>query len=91
MHLARGHASAFPAAVPLANDACPIGLHRQPHPGDIDGKEGTFVLSGKRTAGFNGLSRPAVKAKDAVGLGDRVPTLEIPELPSIMGLPGADR
>src|SRR3974377_529705 len=90
MHLARECASAFPAAMTLANDACPIGLYRQPHPGDIDGKEDAFVLSGERTARFNGLSRPAIKAKDAVGLRDGIPALKITELPSIMGLSCAD-
>ena len=60
-----------------------IGLHCQPHAGDIDGKEGTFVLAGEHTAGLNGLSRPAIKAKDAVGLRDGVPALEITELAAI--------
>src|SRR3974377_1042847 len=90
MHLARGCASAFPAAMTLANNARPIGLHGQSYPCDIDGKEDALILSGEHTTGLDGLSRPAIKAKDAVGLRDRVPTLEITELPAIMGVPGAD-
>ena len=90
MHLARGDASSFAGAMTLADDAYRIGLHRKPYPGDIDGKEGAFVLSGEHTAGFDGLSRPAIEAKDAVGLGDGVPALEITKLPAIMGVPGAD-
>src|SRR3974377_1087181 len=90
MHLARGHPSAFPAAMTLADDGGALHRNRQTYAGDIDGKEGAFVLTGEHTAGLDGLSRPAIKAKDAVGLGDRVPALEITELPSIMGLPGAD-
>ena len=90
MYLARRCASTFPAAMTLANDARSIGLHGQPHPGDIDGKEEALVLSREHTTGLDGLSRPAIKAKDAIGLRDGVPTLEITELPSIMGVPGAD-
>src|SRR3974377_2094913 len=90
MYFPRGNTSSFPGAMTLAEDGGALRRNRQPHPGDIDGKEGAFVLSGEHTAGFDGLSAPAIKAKDAVGLGDRVPALEITELPSIMGLPGAD-
>src|SRR6516164_1617188 len=90
MHFTRRHPSAFPGAMTLADDRGALRRNRQPHPGDIDGKEGAFVLSGEHTAGFNGLSRPAIKAKDAVGLGDGVPALEITELPPIMGLFCAD-
>ena len=46
MHLARGCASAFPGAMTLANDGGALRRNRQPHPGDIDGKEGAFVLPG---------------------------------------------
>src|SRR6516165_3856434 len=90
MHLARGCASAFSAAVALANDARPIGLHGQSYPCDIDGKEDALVFPPEHTLGFQGLSRPTIKAKDAVGLGDGVPALEITELPSIMGVSYAD-
>ena len=46
MHLAGGHASTFPGAMTLADDDGALRRNRQPHPGDIDGKEGAFVLPG---------------------------------------------
>ena len=46
MHLARGCASAFPATMTFSDDACPIGLHGQSYPCDIDGKEDALILSG---------------------------------------------
>src|SRR3974390_1281540 len=58
MHLARGDPSTFPAALPLADDRGALCLNRQPYPGDIDGKEGAFVLPGEHTLGVQGLSRP---------------------------------
>ena len=46
MHLARRDPSAFPGAMALADDGSALRRNRQPHPGDIDGKEGAFVLPG---------------------------------------------
>ena len=89
MDLAGGGASAFPGAMAFPDNGCPIRLHGEPHPGDIDGEEGALGLPGQDALGFDGLSGPAVKAEDPVGLRDRVPALEVGQLPA-MGLPGAD-
>src|SRR3974377_138160 len=83
MYFPRGNTSSFPGAMTLAEDGGALRRNRQPHPGDIDSKEGAFVLSGQHTAGFNGLSRPAIKAKDAVRLRDRIPPLDITELAAV--------
>src|SRR3974377_437042 len=90
MYFPRGNTSSFPGAMTLAEDGGALRRNRQPHPGDIDGKEGAFVLSGEHTAGFDGLSRPAIEAKDAVSLRDGVPALEINELAPIMSVPCTD-
>ena len=71
------------------DDGCAIGLHGNPHPGDIDGEEGAAVLPGQHAFGFDGLPAPAVKAEDPVGLRDGVPALDIGEL-ATMELTGAD-
>ena len=89
MHLARGGASAFPGAMAFPDNGCPVRLHGDPHPGDIDGQERALGLPGQDALGFDGLSGPAVKAEDPVGLRDGVPALQIGQLPA-MGLPGAD-
>ena len=71
------------------NDGCAIGLDGDPHLGDIDGEEGAAVFPGQNATGFDGLSAPAIKAEDPVGLRDRVPAFDIGEL-TAMGLAGAD-
>ena len=71
------------------NDGCPVRMHGDAHPGDIDRQEGAAVLAGKDAFGFNRLPAPAVKAEDPVGLRDGVPAFEIGEL-AAMGLAGAD-
>ena len=80
---------AFAAAMAFADDCLPVCMHGDPHPGDIDREERAAVLSGQNAFGFNRLPVPAVEAEDAVGLRDRVPALEIGELPA-MRLAGAD-
>ena len=37
VHLAGGGASAFPGAMAFPDNGCPIRLHRDADPGDIDG------------------------------------------------------
>ena len=81
--------SAFPGAMAFPDNGCPVRLHRETHPGDVDGQEGTLGLPGEHALGFDGLSGPAVKAEDPVGLRDGVPALDIGQLPA-MGLPAAD-
>ena len=71
------------------NNGCPIRMHGDPDPGDVDRQEGAAVLPGQDAFGFDGLSVPAVKPEDPVGFRDGVPALEIGQLPA-MGLPGAD-
>ena len=73
----------------LTNDGCPIRMHGDPHPGDIDRQERAAVFAGKDAFGFDRLPVPAVKAEDPVGLRDGVPALEIGQLPA-MGLTGPD-
>jgi hypothetical protein len=48
-----------------------------PHSCEVDGNKASTVLSAEDTSGFEGLSTPAVKAKDPVGLRDSVPALQI--------------
>jgi hypothetical protein len=51
----------------LSDNVCAIRRNSQSHPCDIDGKEGALVFPAQHTLGFQGLSRPAIKAKDAIG------------------------
>ena len=46
MYLARGDASSFAGAMTLADDGGALRRNRQSYPGDIDDKEGAFVLPG---------------------------------------------
>ena len=89
VHLAGRCSAAFAGAMAFADDGCAVGMHGDPHPGDIDRQEGAAVLAGKDAFGFDRLPVPAVEAEDPVGLRDGVPALEIGELPA-MGLTGAD-
>ena len=89
MDLAGGGASAFTCAVTFANDGCAVGLHRNPHSGDIDREEGAAVFTGEDTAGFEGLPAPAIKAEDSIGFRDRVPAFDVGEFAAI-GFAGAD-
>ena len=66
----------------------PIRLHSETHPGDIDGEERAPGLPRYDALGFDGLSGPAVKADDPVGLRDGIPAIEVGQCPAV-GLPGA--
>ena len=57
MHLARRYPSAFPAAMTLADDGGALRRNRQPHPGDIDGKEGVPLFSRASTQRDSMVSR----------------------------------
>ena len=89
VHLAGGCAVAFAGAMAFTDDGCPVRMHGDPDPGDVDGQECAPVLAGKDAFGFDGLPAPAVKAEDPVGFRDGVPALEIGQLPA-MGLAGPD-
>ena len=73
----------------FANNGCAVSVHRDPDPGDVDREEGPTVFAGKHTARFEGLSVPAVEAKDPIGFRNRVPALDVGKLAAI-GLAGAD-
>ena len=73
----------------LADDRCAAGMHRNPHPRDIDRQERASVLPGQDAAGFQRLPAPAIKAKYPVGFRDDIPALQIGELAAI-GLAGPD-
>ena len=90
MDFARGVGPAFAGAMALTNDLDPVCLNRDAHLGCIDGKEGAAVFTGQQAARFNGLPAPAIEAKDAFGLRDRLPTLDIREFASV-GCPAADK
>jgi hypothetical protein len=75
--------------VTFSNDGCTAGLHRNPHPGGINGKEGAAIFSSEDTTGFNCFPAPTIKAKNAVGFRDRIPALDIGEFAAI-GFAGAD-
>ena len=83
VNLARRGAPAFSGAVALPDDGRLARLHRDPDLGGVDGQEIAAVLPGKHAAGFQALPVPAVEAEDAVGLRDRVPALDIAELPPV--------
>ena len=85
MHLARRCSTAFASAVAFPDDGGAIGLNGDAHPGDIDRDVSPTVFSGEYAFGFDGLSAPAIEAKDPVGLRDRIPALDIGEL-AAMGL-----
>src|SRR5262245_20620836 len=67
----------------FANDNCLFGVHRYPHAGDVDGKEGTAVFPRQDAPRLNGLPTPAIKAEDPVGFRDRKPAFDIGKLAPI--------
>ena len=90
VHLARRCAAAFTGAMAFPNDGCAVCMNGDPDPGEVDRQECAPIFAGKDATGFDGLPVPAVKPKDPVGFRNRVPALQIGELPAI-GLTGADK
>jgi hypothetical protein len=89
VHLSGRRSSTLTRAVAFTNDGRTIGVHGDPHFGDVDGEERSTVFTGQHTAGFKSLPVPAVEAEDPIGFRDRVPALDIGELATV-GLTGAD-
>jgi hypothetical protein len=58
-------------------------MHGDADPGEIDRQEGSAVLTGQHTAGFDRFPVPAIKTKDAVGFRDGVPALQIGQFAAI--------
>jgi hypothetical protein len=61
----------------FADDAQTIGPYGNSHLGNVDGKESPTMFAGQYTAALDRLATPAIEAKDAVRLGDRVPTFNV--------------
>ena len=61
----------------FSNDGCASGMHRNSHPGGIDGEEGTTVFPREHAARVHGLSFPSIEAKDSIGFRDRIPTFDV--------------
>jgi hypothetical protein len=87
--LAGGGTTAFTAAMAFAQDGGMASADCNPDPGDIDGDERAAGLPGEHTAGVHRLPAPAIKAKDPVGLRDRIPAFDLGQR-AAMGLTGAD-
>jgi hypothetical protein len=62
-------------------------MHGDANPGEVDRQEGSAGFPGQHTAGFERFPAPAIKGKDAGGLGDGVPALQIGQFAAI-GLAG---
>src|SRR5262244_3033494 len=73
----------------LSNDRCAASLHRNPHTGRIDSNEGAAIFPGEDATGFNCLPAPAIKAENAVGFRNCIPSLDVREL-APTGFAGAD-
>ena len=66
-------------ANPVAHDDFATGPHGDADLGGIESSHLASLPLGPYTSGRKGLTVPAVVAKDPVGLGDDVPTLEVAE------------
>lgn len=88
MDFSRRCSSAFARAMAFTNYDRAIGVHRDPHSGDVDGEECSAVFTGEHATGFNGPP-PAVEPEDPIGYRDRVPAFNIREFASV-GLTSAD-
>ena len=76
-------AAALAGAMAFADDGCPVRMHGDADPRDIDRQETAPVFAGQHTAGIQGFPAPAIEAKDSVGFGDHVPAFQIGELPAM--------
>src|SRR5262245_28825621 len=79
MGLARGDGRSFSCPRTLPDDANIPGTDNDLHPGDIGRRKAGPHHLGPYTLAVDGLPVPALKAKNAIGLGDDVPTLKIVE------------
>ena len=70
----------------FADDLHPVCFNCNAHLRRIDRKECATVFPAEHATGFNRLPAPGIKAKDAVGLRDRIPALDIGKL-SPIGVP----
>jgi hypothetical protein len=83
MDLAGGWAVRFAGAVTVADDDRSGRADGNPHPRRIDCRK--LGLLARGALGLDRLTIPSVEAKDAIGLGDGKPSLDVGEL-----LAGAD-
>src|SRR5262249_27677384 len=85
MRLARARPRAHTAAMAVAADQGLAGAHPDPHLGDIGACGSPSPWSFPDAAQADGLAIPAVEAEHPIGLGDRIPALDIGE--PLPGLP----
>src|SRR4029078_8775549 len=69
--------------MPLTNNRRAVRQDGDAHLGDIDRGAMSAIFPGKDAAGLNGFTAPTVKAKYAVGLGNRQPAFDIRELAAV--------
>ena len=68
MDLGRRCAATFAGSVTFTNNGCPVCMHSDTHPRDIDGEEGSAVFAGEHTSGLERLSAPAIKPENPISL-----------------------